>query len=147
MLTFNRQQLLIFDQKIVRPPPAPPAPMARIAVLFDLDQHNVKRQPRMRKNAREMNQLIEQIEQTAMLGAVATADDAAAAPATINQPLLCDDRLDDPHPGATRASAAPCITDGRQRPVLHLDQFVIDHRIDPIFPQANLGYRRRAQAA
>src|SRR4051812_31336565 len=59
-------QPLIFDDVIVLPP-APPAAMPRIAALFDFNERRLQRQPWMRKNAREIDQLVKQVEHRPLL--------------------------------------------------------------------------------
>ena len=78
--------MLIFDLMIVVAPPAPPA-VARIAPFFDFDEQHFERQPAMRKHAREVHQLLEHIEQRALLRTAAARHDPAARAATLHQML------------------------------------------------------------
>src|SRR5689334_976367 len=55
-------EVLVLDLVIVVATPSSPS-VARIAVLFDLYEQHFKRQPSVGKHAREVNELLEHIEQ------------------------------------------------------------------------------------
>ena len=79
-------EALVFDMMVVVAPPAPPA-VARIAPFFDLDERHFERQPAVGKHAREVDQLLEQIEQRSLLRAAAARHDLAARAATLHEVL------------------------------------------------------------
>src|SRR5437867_681443 len=64
---------LIFNDVVIAPPASSSA-MAGVSALLNLDQRCLNRQIWMRKNAGEINQLVEQIEQRGLLRAKSPRD-------------------------------------------------------------------------
>ena len=87
----DRQQPLIFDDLIVATPSSPAA-VPRIAPLFDFDERRFQRQPRVRKDAREIDQLMKHVEQRRLLGAQPAGQ---LPPAAASQPRSFFDKLND----------------------------------------------------
>ncbi len=75
----DSHQPLVFHDVIIFPPAPPPA-MPRIAPLLDLDQRRLERQPRMRKDPREIHQLLKHIEECRLLGTESSRNFLAAFP-------------------------------------------------------------------
>ena len=68
----NGDQLLVFHLVVV-PPPATATAMARITPLLDVDQGHFQGQSLVRKRPREMDQLVEQVEDRAPFRTLAAA--------------------------------------------------------------------------
>ena len=69
-----RDQSLIGDH-VIALAPAAPAAVAGMAIFLDVDQQGFEREIRVRKDAREVDQLGEQVQERAPLGTAASLDD------------------------------------------------------------------------
>src|SRR5262245_46051479 len=67
------EQSLVFDDEVIASPPAAAA-MARIAPLFDFHQRRLQHEPRVWQHSREINQLVKQSEEAALLRSHAARD-------------------------------------------------------------------------
>src|SRR5260370_3499655 len=85
----------------------------------------------MRKDAREIDQLVKQIEQAALLGAEPPRDLFAAALRHSHELLANDERLDDQNLVAFQ-QAGDLRANGGQAAMLNFDEPVAAHPIDPI---------------
>ncbi len=139
------EQMLVFDLVVVVAPPAAPA-VARIAPLFDLDEQHFERQPAMRKDAREVDQLFEHIEQRSLLRAAAARDDLATCALALHQVLADDDRLHDEH-AMLFQQRGDLVANRRQRRELNFDQLSGRDDIDAIAAEPLLDERRRRRSA
>src|SRR5438093_1351959 len=89
MDAYDSHQSLVFDDMIVLPP-ATAATVSRIAPFLDFHERRMNRQPRMRKDAREMHQFMEQIKDAAALGAQPPRNFISSTPDPPDK-LLADD--------------------------------------------------------
>ena len=106
--------------------------MARIAKLFDLDQHHFEHQPRMRIDAREVDQLVEHVE------ARFPAWGCGAATRPGRRRDFCFTRYLQATIGLTIRTRCSLherrdlVADGRERAELDLDQLVAVDDVDPV---------------
>ena len=94
----------------------------------------------MRKNASEMNQVVEQIQQGPLLGAESPSSDPATFGIKLDELFSQHDWFDNQH-SVVRNQASHLVTDGRQGPVLDLDQLAVAYNIDSVSPQRRLNRR------
>ena len=85
----------------------------------------------MRKDADEMDQFLEQIEDRLALRAIAARDDFPTFPLTFDQQLSSGNRLDDPN-RMSGGEVLDLIANGRERGALNLDQQLAPYRVDAI---------------
>ena len=122
------EQPLTFDDEIVASPAAAAA-MARIAPLFDFNQRRLQHEPRVRKHPREIDELMEQIEQAALLGTQAARDFLAAGLREPHELLANNEWLD--HKNLVRFEQASDLrTNGSQAAVLNFDEPVATDSVD-----------------
>lgn len=129
-------QPLIFDLMIAGSSPPPP-PVTRVSPFFDFHQRHFEHQPPIWKNAREMDQLVEQVEQPAPFRALSPLDNAAARAAEFDQHLAGDDRFDQQH-AVFADERGDFVADGRERGELNFHQLVRPRDIDAVTADALL---------
>jgi hypothetical protein len=110
---------------------AAPASLATagVAPLFHVDQHDFESQPLVGKDARKVNQLIEDVQERAALRAAAAPELDSAAAVELYQQLVGNDWLDDAN-AVVGQQKAYLITNRGQRTVLNLDQLLTANRVD-----------------
>src|SRR4051812_15713838 len=75
--------------------PSAASSVAGVTVLLNFDEQHFEREAAMWVYSREMDQLIEDIEERALFRAAAARDDAPTCAAELNEMLTNDNRLDD----------------------------------------------------
>ena len=91
----------------------------------------------MRKDAREVDQLVEHVEHRPLLGTATPRNDFAARALLLHQILAGDDRLDDPHAVLVH-ERRDLVANRRERAELNLDQLVAVDDVDAIAADALL---------
>ena len=122
-------QLLIFDLMIVAPAPASSS-MPRESPFLDVDQRDFDREIGVWEDASEVDQFVEDVQYATLLGTPSPADDPAAFRVLFDDQFPDDDRFDHKH-SIVLGQFGYLITNGSQRAVLDLDQFVARDHIDP----------------
>ena len=126
--------MLIFDEMIVVATPATAA-VARKTPLLDFDQHDFERQPAVGEDAREVDQLLEHIEQRTPLRAAASGNDLAAFAMQFHQVFGDDHRFDD-EDVVLFDERGDLIANRRERSKLDFDQLFAADDVDAISPDA-----------
>ena len=93
------------------------------ATLRFRSSSDFERQPPVRKDAREVDQLFEDIEQRSLLRTAAARDDLAAFAAALHQVLADDDRFDDQHV-VLLEQGGDLVANRRERRKLDFDQLL-----------------------
>ena len=111
--------------------------MARAAVLFNLHQGRDQLQARVGDRAGEVDQVVEQVERPAPLGAHPPRLDPPPFLQTLDQQLAGDNWLDHRH--VVRLEQGPhLITDRGEPRVLHLNQPPVPDSVNPVPPNPSL---------
>lgn len=119
---------LFFDHMIVAAP-ATATTVSRAAPFFDGDEGRFERQAGVRKDSREVDQFVEQVDRRALFRTGSTLHHATAGPVQLDQLLADDDRLDDAN-SMLAQQASHFVADGGQAAVLDLHQFVAHDDVD-----------------
>jgi len=121
---------LIFDDVIIIASPTPPT-VAGVAPFFDLDKRHFDGQVSMRKYACEMDELFEQVEDGALLGAAPAGKDATTGAVLLDEVLRRDNRLDDKH-AMLGEERCDLVANGRQRGELDFYEQPWLHDVDAV---------------
>ena len=108
--------------------------MPRVPPLFDIDERGLERQVLVRKDTREVDQVVEEVQQVALLRAQAAAHDAAVLGRELDELLADDNGLDNQHT-VMGGQVLDFVADRRQRAMLDLDQLAIAGHVDAVLSQ------------
>ena len=127
-------QMLVFDEWSLSRSPAATA-VAGVAPLFDFDEQHFERQPLVREHAREVDELVEHIEERSLLRAAAAGNDFAPFAVQLHEMLGHDDRFDDEHVVLFQ-KRCDFVADRRERGELDFDELLAADDVDAVAAEA-----------
>ena len=128
---------LVLHDVVSWPTPSPAA-VAGVAKFFDFDQRNVDRQPLVREDPGEVDEVVEKVEKLAPLGAQPLRDDLAAATILFDELFSSDDRFDNKDAVTSVEECRRFVPDRGKRAVLDLDEPITPDHVNAEFLERHL---------
>src|SRR5690606_11757141 len=126
----DADEVLVFALMVVLSPAAT-ATVAWEAVLLDVDQHHLEGELRLREGLGEVDQVVEHVEQHALLGTAAAGDNGATRAVELDDHLAGDDRFDNPD-FVRLGQVVDLAGDHPEAAMLDLDQLLAADDIDAV---------------
>lgn len=119
--------------------PTPPSAMPRVAILFDLYQQHLQREPAVWKHIGKVNQVVKDVQQLATLRAAPSGDDLTAPRLALYKQLANHNRFDNTD-AVVSQQYADFVADGPQAAMLYFHQLSIHNRVDAVSAKSHFGF-------